>query len=366
MKIEKREIRIGDIVEGYIDNEERGCWGYRGLLNIRPAYQREFVYGQKDREAVIDSIKNNMPLNTFYWVRNEDGTYEVLDGQQRTLSFCQFVDGLYSIDYRYFKHQWSKEEQEQLLNYTIDVYICEGPENEKLTWFQRINKVGVELTEQELRNAVYHGAWLNNAKTYFSKTGCQAYNIAKQYMKGTPIRQDYLEEVLDWISNGNIEQYMADHCKRANAEELWQYFMEVIGWVESIFPVYYKEMKGLPWGKYFNIYRKNNYNPDFLVQDLKQLMADDDVTKKSGIFEYLLSGKDPSKEKLLSIRTFLPGDKRTVYEQQGGICPKCGKHFEIEEMEADHIVPWVKGGKTTIDNCQLLCKHCNKQLSDNG
>lgn len=366
MKIEKREIKIRDIVEGYVDNEEKGCWGYRGLLNIRPAYQREFVYNQKQRDAVIVTVRNNRPLNTFYWSKNEDGSYEVLDGQQRTLSICQFVNGEYSIDYKYFKHQLSKEEQDQILDYKLDVYICEGPENEKLEWFETINTAGAVLTAQELRNAVYSGAWLNSAKIYFSKTGCQAYNIGKQYMKGTPIRQDYLETVLDWISDGNIEQYMADHCKTKNADELWNYYQEIIDWIESIFPNYYKEMKGLPWGKYFNIYRRNDYNRDFLAQDVKQLMLDDEITKKAGIFEYLLSGKDTSKEKLLSLRTFLPGDKRTIYERQNGICPRCGKHFEIDEMEADHIIPWSKGGKTTLDNCQMLCKHCNKQLSDNG
>lgn len=365
MKTEKREIAIRDIVNGYVDNEENGCFGYRGLLNIRPAFQREFVYNEKQRNDVIDSIVNDFPLNTFYWGKNADGTYDMIDGQQRTISFCQYVNGDYSIDYKYFKNL-SEEQQQQILDYKIYVYICDGSYDEKLKWFNRINIAGEVLTKQELRNAVYTGKWLTDAKIHFSKNNCQAYNIGKNYVKGRTDRQEILETVLDWISDGNIEDYMSKHSQDNDASELWNYFRSVIEWVQNVFRVYRREMKGLNWGRLYNIYKNVEYNPDFIEKDTAALMADEEVQKKSGIYEYLLSGKNPNCERLLNLRAFSSGDMRTVYERQKGICPKCGKHFEIEEMEGDHIIPWSKGGKTTIDNCQMLCKHCNKQLGNNG
>lgn len=364
MKIDKREISVRDIIAKYVDNEEEGCFGYNGLLNIRPAYQREFVYKEKQRNEVIRTIQKGYPLNVIYWGKNSDGTYDVIDGQQRILSICQFVNGDYSLDYKYFTSQYTDEEKEQILDYKLEVFVCEGTESEKLEWFRIINIAGAVLTDQELRNAAYTGKWLASAKSYFSKSNCPAYNLSKDYVKGNPIRQDLLETALDWISNGEIEDYMSKHSKDENADELWDYYKKVIKWVSKTFPTYYKEMKGLNWGKLYNLYKDAEYNPDFLDKDVKSLMADEDVTKKSGIFEYLLSGKDSSCEKLLSLRAFTDSQKRTVYENQNHVCPKCGKTFKFEEMEGDHIVPWSKGGKTTLDNLQMLCKTCNKTLSN--
>ncbi|MBQ8251335.1 MAG: DUF262 domain-containing protein [Alphaproteobacteria bacterium] len=361
MKIYLNHIKVRDIVENYVNNDEEGVFGYNGKLNIRPKYQREFVYDVKHRDAVINSINKDFPLNVMYWCRNEDDTFEVLDGQQRTISICEYINGTFSINNLYF-HNLTDTEKNKILDYELMIYICEGNDKEKLDWFRIINIAGVQLTEQELRNAIYTGEWLSDAKHYFSKNNCLAYKIANTYMKGHAIRQNYLETALDWISEGNIEQYMAEHQHKSNAIELWNYFQSVISWVKNLFPKYRTEMKGLDWGLFYNQYKDNDYNAKELEEYVSTLMADeyDEITSKKGIYEYVLSGN----ERCLSIRAFKDGEKRKVYERQKGICPKCKKHFEINEMEADHITPWSKGGHTTIDNCQMLCKNCNRYKSD--
>lgn len=360
MKIGKLEVSVREIANGYKDNNEEGVVGYGGKLNIRPKYQREFIYKDKQRDAVIETIRKGFPLNVMYWIKNEDGTFEVLDGQQRTISFCSYVNGDYSIDNKSFCNL-TDTERELILNYKADVYVCEGNDKERLDWFRIINIAGEKLTEQELLNANYTGEWLTDAKYKFSKKGCVAYLLANKYVKGSPIRQEYLETALDWISGGYIAKYMDEHCKDSDANELWDYFQEVISWIERLFPNYRNEMKGLPWGRYYNQYKDNSYNSDELESEIKRLRADDDVTKLSGIYPYLLSNKED--EKYLSIRTFLDNQKQKKYDEQGGICPICGKHFEIDEMEGDHIIPWKDGGKTVYDNLQMLCKHCNRTKS---
>jgi hypothetical protein len=237
------------------------------------------------------------------------------------------------------------------------IYFCEGTASEKLEWFKTINIAGEELTPQELRNAVYTGPWLTDAKRHFSKTGCPAYGIAKDYVNGSTLRQEVLEKALEWISKGKIEAYMSDNQDEADATELWHYFMAVIDWVKAIFPTYRKEMKGVPWGELYNKYQNKKLNATQLEAKIKTLMMDDDVTKKSGIYSYLLS----EDEKHLSIRAFTESQKRTAYEKQKGNCPKCKQHFEIEEMEGDHIKPWSEGGHTLPNNLQMLCKDCNRR-----
>lgn len=357
MQITLKEIYIRDLVDGYVDNQEEGVLGYGGKLNIRPAYQREFIYGQRQRNAVIETVRKDFPLNVMYWIDNEDGTYEVLDGQQRTISICQYVTGGYSVNYQFF-HNLEADEKEQILNYKLMVYFCSGTDREKLDWFKTINIAGEKLTDQELRNAIYTGPWLESAKKYFSKTGCPAHSIGDKYLKGSSIRQEYLETVINWISGDTIEDYMAKHQHDANATDMWIYFQTVIIWIQSIFPDYKKEMKGLPWGTLYNDYKDNKYNPDELKSKIEVLMADDDVTKKSGIYEYLLSGE--THEKCLNIRAFTDSQKRTVYTKQKGICPICGQYFDIKDMEGDHITPWHEGGKSTVENLQMLCKNCNR------
>ena len=216
MKIELNEISIREVAENYVDNAEDGVVGYNGKLNIRPKYQREFVYDEKQRNAVIDTIRKGFQLNVMYWVKNEDGTYEVLDGQQRTISFCQYINGDFSIENRAF-HNLTKTEQDLILDYKLMIYFCEGNDKEKLDWFKIINIAGEKLTDQELRNAVYTGPWLTNAKLHFSKTNCAAYLLAKDYVNGSPIRQEYLETALSWVNNGNVEEYMSIHQHDPNA-----------------------------------------------------------------------------------------------------------------------------------------------------
>jgi hypothetical protein len=237
------------------------------------------------------------------------------------------------------------------------VYFCEGKDSEKLAWFKIINIAGEKLTDQELRNAVYTGPWLTDAKRHFSKTGCAAYNLAKDYVNGSAIRQEILETAIDWISNGKIEQYMSTNQQEPDATELWQYFLAIITWVKAIFPNYRKEMKGVGWGELYNKYNKKKLNATKLETKINELMMDDDVTKISGIYPYLLTND----EKYLSIRIFTESQKRTAYEKQKGICPKCKVHFDINEMEGDHIKPWSEGGHTLPNNLQMLCKDCNRR-----
>lgn len=357
MKIELHNIKIKDVFDGYKDSAEEGIVGFGGKLDIRPKYQREFVYGEKERTAVIKTINQGFPLNVMYWMKNDDGTFELLDGQQRTISFCQYLNGEFSVDGKY-AHNLTKDQREKIENYDLFVYICEGTDSERLDWFRIINIAGIKLTEQELRNATYPGPWLTDAKRHFSKTNCPAYGLAEKYMNGSPIRQDYLESVLKWISDGNIEDYMATHQDSDNASELWQYFQTVIAWVQMLFE-YRKEMKGLEWGELYNKFHKNSYDAQKLEIEISRLMQDEDVTAKKGIYEYLLSGD----EKFLNIRAFSDNQKREAYERQQGICANCKEHFEISEMEADHITPWSQGGKTIAENCQMLCRDCNRRKS---
>ncbi len=358
MNITLKEITVGDLVKDYQDLAENGVTGYGGKLDIRPPYQREFIYKDKQREAVIDTVSKNFPLNVMYWAVRPDGGLEVIDGQQRTISICQYVKGDFAFNMLYF-HNLPADRQEEILNYKLMVYFCEGTDSEKLEWFKTINIAGEELTEQELRNAVYHGSWVYDAKRYFSKTGCPAYGLAGDYLLGSAIRQDYLETALWWMSKGNIDIYMANHQHDPNASELWLYFQNVINWVKVTFPVYRKEMKGIEWGYLFNEFGKKAFDAKKLEKEIAALMQDDDVTNKKGIYAYVLDGK----EKHLNIRAFTPTQKRKMYEEQKGVCPYCKKHFELSEMEADHITPWHEGGKTELSNGQMLCKDCNRRKS---
>mgnify|MGYP000963225892 CR=1 FL=1 len=362
MKIKLHEIPIREVVKGYIDSAENGVTGYNGRLNIRPAFQREFIYKDKQRDEVVRTVQKNFPLNVMYWVLSDDGNFEVLDGQQRTISLCQYVNGDYSIDHMGFDNL-TKTEQEQILDYPLMIYICEGTDKEKLDWFKIINIAGEQLTAQELRNAIYTGEWLTEAKKYFSKTACPAYAIASDYLNGSPIRQNYLETAIRWIAardDKEIEDYMAKHQHDTNCNELWLYFQTVINWIKATFPNYRKEMKGLEWGVFYNKYGAGQYDPKQLEARIVDLMDNEDVTKSSGIYEYLLDGD----ERHLSIRAFTPKMARAAYERQKGICAKCKKHFEIDDMQADHITPWSKGGKTITENCQMLCADCNRRKSD--
>jgi hypothetical protein len=315
MNIELKEITVRELTASYEDNEEGGVLGYGGKLDIRPPYQREFIYKDKQRDAVVDTITKDFPLNVMYWAVRDDGNFEIIDGQQRTISICQYVEGDFAFNGRYF-HNLQRDEQEQILGYKIMVYLCSGTDSERLQWFKTINIAGEKLTDQELRNAVYAGSWVTDAKRYFSKTGCPAYGLGGDYLNGSAIRQEYLETVIDWNSNGDIEGYMAKHQHKPNANSLWLYFQAVIAWVQATFPNYRKEMKGIEWGPLYGLFKDHEIHPQKLEAEISRLMEDEDVTNKKGIYSYVLEGK----EKYLNIRAFTKNQKREAYERQGGIC----------------------------------------------
>ena len=380
MNIELHKITVRELTKGYADNNENGVRAYDGRLDVRPPYQREFVYGEKERDAVIDTLTNGFPLNVMYWaVRNvadcvpqsgqpicgdadgDKAKYEIIDGQQRTISICQYVNGDFAFNFRYF-HNLQPDEQEQILNYELQVYICSGSDSEKLKWFKTINIAGKELTEQELRNAVYSGSWVSDAKRYFSKNGAPAAKIGGDYLTGSAIRQDYLETAISWISDGNVEVYMSNHQHDPSAAPLWQFFQSVITWIETSFrPTKERKkiMKGVDWGMLYKQYKDQVFDFKTVDEEVKRLILDDDVTKKTGIYPYILTRK----EKYLSIRAFTDAQKLVAYERQMGFCADCGQHFDLSQMEADHITPWHLGGKTVAENCQMLCRDCNRRKS---
>lgn len=359
MNIELKEITIRELTNGYEDNEEAGVLGYGGKLDIRPPYQREFIYKDKQRDAVINTVTKDFPLNVMYWAVREDGNFEVIDGQQRTISVCQYVEGDFAFKGRYF-HNLQTDEKEQILNYKLMVYLCSGTDSEKLEWFRTINIAGEKLTNQELRNAVYSGSWVSDAKRYFSKNGCPAYAIGSDYLNGSPIRQDYLETAIKWISNNEIEEYMGTHQHDPNAGSLWRYFQSVISWIEENFTKKRKKfMRGVDWGTLYNQFKDEVFDPKKIEKETAKLILDDDVTNKKGIYPYILTGN----EKYLSIRAFSDAIKQKVYEKQGGRCNVCGKEFDISEMEGDHITPWSEGGKTEEANCQMICREDNRRKS---
>lgn len=366
MKIMLENVRVADLVANYADKGEAGVTGYDGQLNIRPAYQREFVYKDKQRDAVIDTVRKGFPLNTMYWAVTDDG-YELMDGQQRTISICQYVSSDYSVKVNGSPksfHNLAIDQQKQILDYELSVYVCDGTDSEKLDWFKIINIAGVQLTDQELRNAIYTGPWLTDAKRWFSRSNPPAVQDGRdKLVNGSPNRQEILETALDWLSEGNIEHYMDSHQRDADADELWQYWQAVFAWVKRVFPnqdsARVRLMKGLPWGRFYNVHKDDKLNATELEKYLIALIDDDEVENKKGIYAYLLTGND----KTLNLRAFDEKTKQAVYARQKGICPACTKHFNFQQMEADHVIPWHKGGKTTAENCQMLCMPDNRTKS---
>ena len=356
MEIDERKITVRDLTDGYTDDGESGVTGYGGKLDVRPPYQREFIYKPRQRDAVIDTIQRGFPLNVMYWADRGDGTFEIIDGQQRTISIAQYVIGDFSFGELYFENLPS-DRQAQILDYELMVYQCSGTDSQKLDWFRTINIAGERLNDQELRNAVYAGPWVSDARRYFSRNGCPAHGKGSAYLKGSSIRQDYLETAIKWISSGKIEDYMGRRQHEPTAVALWNHFQSVIDWVEAIFPVKRPAMKGVDWGGLYNRHKETALDPVALEAAAKRLMQDDDVTRKSGVYAYLLDGD----EHHLSIRAFEPGMKAKAFERQGGICPLCNETFSIGEMEGDHIDPWSQGGRTVAENCQMLCRPCNRR-----
>lgn len=379
MKISKELMTIRELSENYRDNNDGGVYGYDNgthILCLRPEYQREYVFGDKQRNAVIDTVMKGFPLGIIYWSKVSDNQYECLDGQQRSISICQYVNSDFPIKVdgndRFF-HNLALEEKQAILDYELEVRICEGTEEEKLAWFKTINIAGVTLTNQELLNATYTGTWLADAKNFFSKRNCVAGQFTDGYIKGNPIRQDYLEKALSWIADRDgLEsggKYMAIHQHDADANDLWVYFQEVIGWAKRMFPNMSKKLTECQdWRILYNQYRNKQYNTNEMRTLIDRLLQDEDVTKQTGIIPYVLSDRTKHDEKYLSIRAFSEQIKRRVYERQGHKCPFCVSNgveteYAFEEMQGDHIIPWSQGGRTVEDNCQMLCQRCNNDKS---
>lgn len=368
MDINPQEITIRKLIEGYENSddkeEDEGVRGYGGNLNIRPPYQREFVYSEPEEIAVINTVKSRYPLNVMYWAVNDDDTYEVLDGQQRILSICRYIDGKFTLPPEHKKFKTLLEPQrERILDYKLLVYFCKGNIEEKLDWFKTINIRGLKLEPQELRNAVYaeKGRWLTEAKRYFSKTNGPAYRVSKDYVTGRANRQEILETAIEWIAgNGdeNIRKYMTEHQEDTNAEEIWLYFRDVINWIEETFIKKRIYMKGLDWGTFYRKHKDKNFNPEIIEEQIKHIVKLPDRVgiKKKGVYEYVLTGN----ERALISRIFSLDDKQGAYERQNRKCTECDKEFDFEEMQGDHIIPWIDGGATDDTNCQMLCNDCHK------
>lgn len=369
LKIEEIKITVGEITKGYINNDEQGVRGYNGLLDIRPPYQREFIYSEQEQCAVINTVLHNYPLNIMYWVKRSNDAecpYEVMDGQQRTLSLCEYVAGKFSFDFKNFFNQ-PADIQKKILDYKLTVYVCEGEESEKLEWFKTINIAGKPLNEQEIRNAVYAGPFVSDAKNHFSKTNCAAYRLGKDLVNGSPIRQDFFKKALEWMAdhetrNGKPQSavgYMSLHQHDINAMPLWTYFQSVLRWAMDTFNMkkFKKIMKGLDWAKFYDEYHEKVLDIKGMEKLIIDLVGDDEIQKQQGIIPYVLTGD----EHYLDLRTFSDKVKLAVWEKQNHKCVLCGKEFDYVLMEGDHITPWRDGGRTTIENCQMLCRECNRR-----
>ena len=370
MTIKQIEVTVRDITRGYVNNDEQGVRGYDGMLDIRPPYQREFIYNEKEQQAVINTVLHGYPLNVMYWVkRSEDAEcpYEVMDGQQRTLSLCEYVEGKFSYEFKNFFNQ-PRDIQERIYNYPLTVYVCEGEPSEKLEWFKTINIAGKPLNEQEINNAVFAGPFVTDAKRHFSKTNCGAYRLGKDLVNGTAIRQDYLKKALEWMAAHETREghrttavsYMASHQHDPNANNLWTYYQNVLNWAITNFDMkkFKKIMKGLDWAWLYDSYGPPRMlDTEAMARRISQLMRDSEIQRQSGIIPYVLTGD----EHHLDLRVFPEDVKLAVWEAQHHVCPLCGKEYDFEFMEGDHITPWRDGGRTVAENCQMLCRECNRR-----
>lgn len=385
MKTELKHYTVNDISQGFDYNEleGKGLYGLNGKLTIQPEYQRNFIYSQGDGKkeaAVVGSLLKGYPLGLFYFNKPTSDSLEVLDGQQRITSFGRFLKDKFAIiDAKGMPQYFSglaKDKQDKILNSEILVYECEGTETEVKEWFETINTAGVPLNPQELKNAVYSGPFTTLGKAEFSNS--KNSNVAKwgTYVSGTAIRQDFWERALEWVSKDkdNIGDYMASHRTETNIDEVKTYFNTVIDWVSSVFKDVESEMKGLEWGRLYETYHSKPYSPEGLSKKVQELYGDGYVKNRKGIWEFVLGG---SKDfKLLDIRIFDEPTKKATYSKQTKAaeekgesnCPNCflghdankTKIWKLEDMDADHVSPWSKGGATSPENCQMLCKTHNR------
>lgn len=377
----RTDITVEDICKGFHYNEleGKGLYGMSGKLTIQPEYQRNYIYadGKKD-VAVIDSVLKGYPIGLIYFNKVGDNNFEVLDGQQRITSLGRFVEGVLSIidesGIPQDINSIANDKREKILKTKLLIYICEGTESEIKEWFRTINIAGVPLKPQELLNAVFSGPFVTKAKEEFSNSQNAHIQMWSHFINGTANRQDFLERALDWVSKGNISDYMKQHRRDDNITELKTYFNAVLSWVNSVFPTPYEKMKGLEWGRLYETYHKQPYDPQKVDERVAELLDDPQVENNSGVFEYVLGGEQDTK--LLNVRVFDEKIKRQVYKLQTddaelkGIsnCPYCAigheatktRIWKLSEMDADHVSAWSKGGATTIENCQMLCKTHNR------
>ena len=395
VKDPNKGFTVADLCDGYLSNSDDGSstdsvFGFGNRLNIRPSFQRNNVYNDEKRNAVIQTILNKCPLNTMYWVDMENGKYECLDGQQRTLAICKYLCGEFAVSSPLFPSNLAQDFPnlqtnlnniaQDILDYELDIYVCKGTPAEKMLWFHVINTSGEPLNEQELRNSSYTGMWLSDAKARFSSSngrGVVLANINPNNNQNEPLlsgswnRQEFLQTALDWISNSKnttIESYMLNHRGDSDASELWQYFSQVLEWVRGKFITYNSALKGMNWGEIYKNFNEGKYNNSIIQKSASEIQSeiirlnnDKEVTAKmSGIYKYIITGE----QKYLQLRTFDESIARAVYEKQKHMCIYCqqegiNKEYAFKEMEADHIQPWSKGGKTEESNCQMLCKKHN-------
>lgn len=371
---------IAEIVDGFVYNEleGKGLFGLSGKLTIQPEYQRNYIYadGHKD-VAVIESLLKGYPLGLIYFNKVADDKYEVLDGQQRITSIGRFVSGKFAIKIDGMEQYYSglaKDKQEQIMKSRLLIYECSGTESEIKEWFRTINIAGVPLNQQELLNAVYCGPFVTLGKEEFSNS--QNSNIQKwsAYVSGSANRQDYLATALEWVSRGNVGDYMSQHRYDDNINELKTYFNTVIDWVSGVFNDVESEMRGLEWGRLYEEYHKQSYNPAEVSAKVRELYGDPYVKNRRGIFEFILG--DSTDTKLLDVRVFDDATKKSVYAKQTddarakgtSNCSYCAighdanatKIWQLSEMDADHVSAWSKGGATSAENCEMLCKSHNR------
>lgn len=381
MKTTLLQITIKDICEGFVYNEleGKGLFGMDGRLTVQPEYQRNYIYANGKRDvAVIQSVLKGYPLGLIYFNKVGNDRYEVLDGQQRITSLGRFLTNKLDIMDDNGNPQnigsLPLEKRRMIEQTALLVYVCEGTEDEIREWFRTINIAGIQLNEQEILNATYYGPFVTRAKSVFSNSNNPLMQKWKAYVRGDEKRQEVLHTALEWVSGGQVASYMSRHRLDAGADELERYFHAVIDWVSATFSAVYPEMRGCEWGRLYEAYHTKPFSPVEVARKVERLMGDFFVQDKRGVFEYVLGGEQDTK--LLNIRLFDKATIRSVYTRQTAEakaagrsnCPFCAQEgrenkdriYKEAEMDADHVTAWSRGGATTADNCQMLCKTHNR------